>query len=1680
MSKQFVSLETQIGKTVGGDGLIWWSDFLAVPLESITAIPCVERDGKLVPAVRGCRRPLLDAGKFALGSQPFSNIGLARAGWQMDIGGLPVIAFDLDEDVLVKWDGGSEGSATWFFSLLSDLGYGELLQDLVMVSTPSGGYHVYFRDVDLGTETVKERFYRLNPYYKYLKVLPGVEVFLRRPLTVFGSRKGGKSYELVSSPDSFEKLPGLPPALLFVLSGGAFGVLTDEQRAVLQTPKYRMLWEWYLACSQENAGRKKRRDLAAKPSEFYLYAWRLGLLRKDWVQDFLREASVIVYGVDSWRETLAGDYTGRCFFHDDSAPSATFSIKSPEESHVDYLRRELGDAYDDGLGENAHRLIYRCFVCADCATDDSRKYMQQQFYNLMLWYGSWLYDKQLIEEEVAKGYMARLHGLAFNTVGSKWLLNAVPGAVLSTSLLDLDYQKQARRYTRGRSVSAGVSDGKYVGGQKKLQGSSPSRGKSSVKKLGTGSRMVSRVVSQGLYGQLGDKYLMDGFRTIAASKSYESFLPGLPSGYEAWSEYLKSLDGLPRQQLVSLFLDWASSLGLYTHKDRDVLQVVFDFCKRSGIKAKRSWLVGYDTSDPLLGYTTEELDAMIETNGTQESRQEVVQVSGSGEAFSFAFDKTQYERKPFETFETADDYVCDGLIRRKQIVVITGRPGAYKSTVLRNLAAAVSCGGQFLGRRCLPSRVLYAAYDESFEYLLDRLDPLAKRIPLSVRPVAVDVRSPAWQEYVDREFGGDEFTALFEYAVDRNCDVLMVDTLKSLMLVWKRSRVSGRYNDQTEPQAFMDDLRHMASEYDVAVICTDHSPKALERLGDDPTKYLDTSDAVLGHTAYAAGVDAVWYCERLDKGENMARLRSTKCRHKPFDYKLFLDFNAILVYKYQSMFDRNDVGYDAIFYDFDVPYSEVCWRRGVDDIELPTNVFNEIRALKSRSDFSDRCVIEYRKFVPSSSDTDTKSHLRTGSVQAEAPSPTVAGSSATDAGMNRPDRSRIFSYYDDSRVRHARRYILSESGLHDDATVALLHLPDGVEVPDGGRVIRQIREVPKGAKMSEDDWWIDGYLLKFAVDGYRPFSEQNVVDVKYVVFDMETSHVSRKHGRILAIGVVRDDGESVVFDSDDELDIIRAFDEYLLQYDPDWLVGYNILSFDLPYLESRAQAYGYELRFLNKYFRKRHIKYRYGSNYEDVDIYLTRGNLDLNDYARRAVIDLYLLALRHLPDLERYRLVDVVAHFFGEDEARKAQGDKSQMSEWSREMVREQVVGDIIMTDVLLPRLLTAEFFLAQYVPYPFSLLVYSGMGARWQATMTAEYLSRGLALIDAPSPKVEFQGAISECYSTGVFSPVAKVDVASLYPSIIIKHNVHPRSDYQCLLPDVVKGMMEKRLEYKKLAKSGNKFYEGLQWALKILINSAYGFLGAEGVRFADMDAAAKVTAVGRETLEYMREQLGTVGEVLEVDTDGVLVAYRDKSELETIVDAMMRDTGYTMEIDYYQSAVVLAAKNYALLDDGGEIIVHGASLRSRSASSYVQELINELLNRLLMVREESDYDRIIDWLAESAMSFGSVEPERLVERVRISDKTTGRKDLAFLDDELPKVGDVCYIYYEVGRSGRVVRKTLPESINLDRAKYLERYYKSIERFKTVKPFWSRFRAMFGNVERFKSILAGQADLFS
>jgi DNA polymerase elongation subunit (family B) len=196
-----------------------------------------------------------------------------------------------------------------------------------------------------------------------------------------------------------------------------------------------------------------------------------------------------------------------------------------------------------------------------------------------------------------------------------------------------------------------------------------------------------------------------------------------------------------------------------------------------------------------------------------------------------------------------------------------------------------------------------------------------------------------------------------------------------------------------------------------------------------------------------------------------------------------------------------------------------------------------------------------------------------------------------------------------------------------------------------------------------------------------------------------------------------------------------------------------------------------------------------------------------------------------------------------------------------------------------------ASFALARMVPRRYERVADAGAATGIiDPLLVRAYLRAGAALpAHEPGDGTMHSGAALHLFATGVAHRVVKADVASLYPSLMRAFRIGPYRDHLGALLTLVDGLVETRLAAKASARAApagsaeRSMYDGMSSAMKIVVNSAYGYLAAGGdlTRFADVHAANEVTRRGRETLGFMCRELAARGvTLLEADTDGVYFA--------------------------------------------------------------------------------------------------------------------------------------------------------------------------------------------------------------
>ena len=398
-----------------------------------------------------------------------------------------------------------------------------------------------------------------------------------------------------------------------------------------------------------------------------------------------------------------------------------------------------------------------------------------------------------------------------------------------------------------------------------------------------------------------------------------------------------------------------------------------------------------------------------------------------------------------------------------------------------------------------------------------------------------------------------------------------------------------------------------------------------------------------------------------------------------------------------------------------------------------------------------------------------------------------------------------------------------------------------------------------------------------------------------------------------------------IYEFDAEEKMLQAWRDFLEQADPDVIIGYNIANFDLPYLLDRARhlkctkfPYFTRLKSIQSHAKETNFSSKQMGN-RDTKATNTNGRLQL---------DLLQLVQRD-HQLRSYTLNAVCAHFLGEQKEDVHHTMITELFNGTPESRRRLAI--YCLKDAYLPQRLMDKLMclvnyteMARVTGVPFNYLLARGQQVKFISQLFRKALEQQLVIPNLRSEGTEdqYEGATVIEPTRGYYDvPIATLDFASLYPSIIQAHNlcyttllnktsvdrmkmvkdedyiVTPNGDMFCtskirkgLLTQILEELLGARKRAKKeLAVETDPFRKavlnGRQLALKISANSVYGITGATVGKLPCLAIASSTTSYGRQMIERTKEEVEkkyTIAngykhdaQVIYGDTDSVMVKF-------------------------------------------------------------------------------------------------------------------------------------------------------------------------------------------------------------
>jgi DNA polymerase I len=257
-------------------------------------------------------------------------------------------------------------------------------------------------------------------------------------------------------------------------------------------------------------------------------------------------------------------------------------------------------------------------------------------------------------------------------------------------------------------------------------------------------------------------------------------------------------------------------------------------------------------------------------------------------------------------------------------------------------------------------------------------------------------------------------------------------------------------------------------------------------------------------------------------------------------------------------------------------------------------------------------------------------------------------------------------------------------------------------------------------------------------------------------------------------------------------------------------------------------------------------------------------------------------------------------------------------------------------------------------------------------------------AIIDGKA----FKGAIVIEPVAGVHFNATVLDFASLYPTIMKRHNISyetvdcpheecrlatgnrvPETDHwictkrRGMISETIGFFRDTRVKWfkskskdKSVDKTTRDWYGVVEKALKVYLNASYGVTGAQHFELFCMPAAESVTAYGRNAIVRTKEKAEAIGvRVLYGDTDSVFLDNPSKEQQDELVRWSRKELGIDLEVEKTYKYVALSErkKNYIGVYPSGYVEVKGLSGKKRNTPMFVQDAFQDMLEVLGRVND-------------------------------------------------------------------------------------------------------------------------------
>ncbi len=261
-------------------------------------------------------------------------------------------------------------------------------------------------------------------------------------------------------------------------------------------------------------------------------------------------------------------------------------------------------------------------------------------------------------------------------------------------------------------------------------------------------------------------------------------------------------------------------------------------------------------------------------------------------------------------------------------------------------------------------------------------------------------------------------------------------------------------------------------------------------------------------------------------------------------------------------------------------------------------------------------------------------------------------------------------------------------------------------------------------------------------------------------------------------------------------------------------------------------------------------------------------------------------------------------------------------------------------------RLLPVPFEHTKMCPLTLPVTVQLGMSARIESILLREYIRQKHSI-----PRPEIPGGASApgiLFRTGLFRNVLRVSHDALGARLVLERTAHSRSD----VLGVVRQFADALLSAHRERKTSDPV------AIRALLRAIPAYIGNPRLLFGDRIQADAFTAALTDSLTQLARTAERFNGVpIQSGIDGTYLVIPDnivgRSNEELFVQRIAEACPSAVQPENgerFRAMLSYNERSFALLDEHGRLVVHGASLIPRTSERFVRLFVQRCLECLLM----------------------------------------------------------------------------------------------------------------------------------